>query len=91
MKKAKFCAVKKSMSLYASFSRISKAKSVNRTLLQTDNFFQFSDKKTTCLTRAQIKILGISEKHNYIGHFCQFSQVTRSTVDLLISDKNLVF
>ena len=30
--------------------------------LQTDNFFQFSDKKTTCLTRAQIKILGISEK-----------------------------
>ena len=62
MKKAKFCAVKKSMSLYASFSRISKAKSVNRTLFQTDNFFQFSDKKTTCLTRAQIKILGISEK-----------------------------
>ena len=48
--------------LYASLSRISKAETVKRTLLQTDNFFQSSDIKFTCLTRTQIKVLGISEK-----------------------------
>ena len=48
--------------LYASLSRISKAETVKRTLLQTDNFFQSSDKKVTCLTQTQIKVLGISEK-----------------------------
>ena len=48
--------------LYASLSHISKAETVKRTLLQTDNFFQSSDKKVTCLTRTQIKVLGISEK-----------------------------
>ena len=41
--------------LYA-LSRISKAKTVKSTLLQTDNFFLSSDKKATCLTRTQIKI-----------------------------------
>ena len=48
--------------LYASLSRISKAETVMRTFLQLDNFLQPSDKKVTRLTRAQIKILGISEK-----------------------------
>ena len=48
--------------LYASLSRISEAKTVKRTLLQTDNFFQSSDKKATSPTRTQTKILGISEK-----------------------------
>ena len=48
--------------LYASFSLISKAKTVHRTPLQTDNFFQSSGKKGICITRTQIKILGISEK-----------------------------
>ena len=48
--------------LYASLSHISKAETVKRTLLQTDNFFQSSDKKVTCLTQTQIKVLGISEK-----------------------------
>ena len=48
--------------LYASLSHISKAETVKRTLLQTDNFFQSSDIKFTCLTRTQIKVLGISEK-----------------------------
>ena len=48
--------------LYASLSHISKAETVKRTLLQTDNFFQSSDKKVTCLTRTQIKVLGISKK-----------------------------
>ena len=48
--------------LYASLSHISKVETVKRTLLQTDNFFQSSDKKVTCLTRTQIKVLGISEK-----------------------------
>ena len=33
--------------LYASLSRISKAETVKRTLIQTDNFFQSSDKKPT--------------------------------------------
>ena len=35
--------------LYASLSRISKAETVKITLLQTDKFFQSSDKKVTCL------------------------------------------
>ena len=48
--------------LYASLSHISKVETVKRTLLQTDNFFQSSDIKFTCLTRTQIKVLGISEK-----------------------------
>ena len=49
--------------LYASLSRISKAETVKKTLLQTDNFFHPSDKKKmTCLTRTQIKVFGISEK-----------------------------
>ena len=48
--------------LYVSLSHISKAETVKRTLLQTDNFFQSSDKKVTCLTQTQIKVLGISEK-----------------------------
>ena len=48
--------------LYTSLSHISKVETVKRTLLQTDNFFQSSDKKVTCLTRTQIKVLGISKK-----------------------------
>ena len=48
--------------LYASLSRISKAETVKRTLFQTDNFFQSSDKKVICLTRTKIKVLGNSEK-----------------------------
>ena len=48
--------------LYASLSHISKVETVKRTLLQTDKFFQSSDKKVTCLTRTQIKVLGISKK-----------------------------
>ena len=54
--------------LYASLSHISKAETVKRTLLQTDNFFQSSDKKVTCLTRMQIKVLGISEKQRINSH-----------------------
>ena len=46
--------------LYASPSRISET--VKMTLLQTDNFFQSSDKEVTCLTRTRIKVLGIYEK-----------------------------
>ena len=48
--------------LYASLLGISKAETVKRIPLQTDNFFQSSNKKATCLTRTQINILGISEK-----------------------------
>ena len=48
--------------LYASLSCISKAKTVKRTLLETDNVLQSSNKKATCLTRTQIIILGIFEK-----------------------------
>ena len=46
--------------LYASLSHISKAETVQRILLQTDNFFHSSGKKDTCYTWTQIK--GISEK-----------------------------
>ena len=42
--------------LYASLLRISKAKTLKRALLQTDNFFQSSNENATCLTRTQIKI-----------------------------------
>ena len=48
--------------LYASLSHISKVETVKRALLQTDNFFQSWAKKVTCLTRTQIKVLGISKK-----------------------------
>ena len=48
--------------IYASLSHISKAETVKRALLQTDSFFHSSDKKVTCLTRTEIKVLGISEK-----------------------------
>ena len=48
--------------LYASLSRISKAKSGKRTLLQTDSFSQSLDKKATCFTPKQMNILRISEK-----------------------------
>ena len=48
--------------LYASLSRISKAETVKRTLLQMDNFFQSSDKKVTYLTRTQITSFEVSEK-----------------------------
>ena len=48
--------------LYPSHLRISKAKNVKRKLLQSDNFYQSSDKKATCLKRTEIKILGISKK-----------------------------
>ena len=48
--------------LYASLSRISKAETVIRRLFQTDNLFQPSDKKVTCLMRTQIKALGIFEE-----------------------------
>ena len=48
--------------LYTSFLRISKAKSVRRTLLQTDKFFKSSDKKFTCLMLPQVKILGIYKR-----------------------------
>ena len=48
--------------LYASLSHIFKMETVKRTLLQRDKFFQSSDKKVTCLTWTQIKVLGISEK-----------------------------
>ena len=61
--------------LYASLSGISKAKTVKRTLVQMDNFFQFSDKKTPSFTRTQIKIYMNSQKtENEIKHFCQFPQ-----------------
>ena len=48
--------------LIASLSRISKAKTVKRTLLQIDNFFQSSDKKATCFKQIQMNITGIFEK-----------------------------
>ena len=48
--------------IYDFLSPISKAQTLKRTLLQTDKFFQPSDKIVTCLTSTQIKILGISEK-----------------------------
>ena len=48
--------------LYTSLLRISKAKTVKRILHQGNNFFQSSDKKATCITRTQTKILRISEK-----------------------------
>ena len=45
--------------LYASLSRISKAKTVKRALLQTDNFFSPQIKKATCFTHTQRTILRI--------------------------------
>ena len=48
--------------LYASLSRISKAKTCKEDTASDGWHFQSSDKKAPCLTRTQIKILGISEK-----------------------------
>ena len=59
--------------LYASLLRISKAETVTGIPLQTDNFFQSSNKKATCLTRTRINILGISEKQRIkLGIFVSF-------------------
>ena len=54
--------------LYASLSHISNVETVKRTLLQTDNFFQSSDKKVTSLTWTQIKVLRISKKQRINSH-----------------------
>ena len=48
--------------LYASLSHISKAETVKRTLLWTDNFFQSSDEKATCLNLDAKNIFRNSEK-----------------------------
>ena len=48
--------------IYAFLSSISKAKTAKRTLLQEDNFFQSSDKKVTCFTPVETRILIIFEK-----------------------------
>ena len=48
--------------LYAFLPLISKAKTVKRTLLQTNNFFSPQIKRASCLTPTQINILGISEE-----------------------------
>ena len=45
--------------LYGSLLRISKAETVKKTMFKADNIFQSSDKKVTCLTRTQRKVLGI--------------------------------
>ena len=59
--------------LYASLSRISKAKNAKRSLLQTDNFLQSSDKKATCLMRRQLDILRIYEKQRIkLSNFVNF-------------------
>ena len=44
------------------YTSLSKAKTAKWDLPQTDNFFQSSHKKSACLTRTQLKILGISKK-----------------------------
>ena len=60
--------------LYPSLSRISKAETVKMTLLQTDNFFQSSDKKSH-LPYMDTKVLGIYEKQRTdFDIFFQFSQ-----------------
>ena len=48
--------------LYVFLSRISNMKTVKRTLLQTNNFFQSWDRKAISLAPTQTRILGISEK-----------------------------
>ena len=48
--------------LYAFLSCILKAETVKKTLLQADNNFQSPDKKVTCLTQIQIKVLRIFGK-----------------------------
>ena len=47
--------------LCAFLSRISRAETVKWALLQTNNFFQFSDKKGTCLTPTQISFRNFRE------------------------------
>ena len=59
--------------LYPFLSRISKAETVKRTLLQTGNFFNPQIKKPHALC-GHIKILGILDKERINVHFCQFSQ-----------------
>ena len=57
--------------LYAFLSRFSKAETIKRTLLQTDNFFSFQIKKPPALHGHK---LGISDKERINVHFYQFSQ-----------------
>ena len=44
------------------YTSLSKVKTAKWALPQTENFFQSSHKKSACLTRTQLKILGISKK-----------------------------
>ena len=60
--------------IYAFLSPISKAETLKRTLLQTDNFFQSSDKKFTCLTPTRIK-LDIFVKFLKEEHFLHFKTI----------------
>ena len=60
--------------LYAFLPLISKAKTVKRTLLQTSNFFQSSNKKATCHMQTNKNFRNFRETKNQIGHFCQTSQ-----------------
>ena len=60
--------------LYAFLPLISKAKTVKRTLLQTNNFFQSSNKKATCHMQTNKNFRNFRETKNQIGHFCQTSQ-----------------
>ena len=59
--------------LYASLSRISKAKNCKEDTASDGWHFQSSDKKAPCLTRTQIKISGIFEKQiiklDILGNF----------------------
>ena len=60
--------------LYAFLPLISKAKTVKMTLLQTNNFFQSSNKKATCHMQTNKNFRNFRETKNQIGHFCQISQ-----------------
>ena len=62
--------------LYAFVSRISKAKTVKRTLLQTDNIFSPQIKKHLAL-RGHKNFRNSRETEKYIGHFCQFFQTEK--------------
>ena len=75
--------------LYASLSHISKVETVKRTLLQTDNFFQSSDKKVTCLMWTQTKILGISKKQKINPHI--FVNVLKKKTHLFLYFKTVIF
>ena len=79
--------------VYASLSRISKAKTVERTLLQTNKFFQSSDKKVNCFTQLTLKktFFYNLKQQFFLSSFCSFEGVQYFWVKLYLFSQDTLW